>query len=199
MALGVTTAIVAVVLYVFVSLVAIAPLTMEPPVPTTVAGLPTAFPIELLLPAVIAGVLVGIWLFAGLGIRSGGFVTGAYLALVGNRPLDIIFAVAAAIVTYLVVRQLLMRHLLIFGRRKLSAMILVGAIVAWTAELGITALTGGAYEPWRGFTVVTLIVPALLANDMQRQGIERTLWGAAIVALGVYGVASLIDGLRLLV
>jgi poly-gamma-glutamate biosynthesis protein PgsC/CapC len=196
-ALGATTAVVALVLYVFVSLVAIAPLTIEPPVPVSTAGIPTAFPIELLLPGVIAGVVLGIWLYARFGLRSGGFVTGAYLALVLNRPLDIVFALTAALITYAIVRYLLMRHLLIFGRRKLSAMILVGAIVAWSAELGITSLSGGAYQPWRGFTVVTLIVPALLANDMQRQGTERTLWGVAIVALGVFGIANLVDGLRL--
>ncbi len=195
-ALGVNTAVVALVLFVLVSLVEIAPLTIQAPVPTAVAASATAFPIQLLLPAVVIGVVLGILLFASLGLRSGGFVTGAYLALVLNRPADIVFALAAAMVTYVLVRYFLMRYILIFGRRKLSAMVLVGSIVAWTAEVVISTITDGAYVPWRGFTVVTLIVPALLANDMQRQGVERTLWGAAIVALGVFGAMSVLEGLR---
>lgn len=193
-ALGATTAVVALVLFVLVSLLAIAPLPLEPPVPSGAAESPTTFSTQLLLPAVTIGVVLGIALHARLGLRSGGFVTGAYLALVLNRPVDIAIALGAALLTYGIVRFVLMRHLLIFGRRKLSAMILVGSIVAWAAELGIAAMTDGAYVPWRGFTVVALIVPALLANDMERQGVERTLWGAAIVALGVFGSMSLLEG-----
>ncbi len=195
-ALAATTAIVALVIYLFVSLEAIAPLTLEPPLTLEVAGDRTAYPIQLLLPAVIVGVVAGIWLFARVGLRSGGFVTGAYLALVLNRPMDIAFAAVVAVVTYGIVRFILMRRLLIFGRRKLSAMILIGSIVAWMAELVITSVTNGAYVPWRGFTVITLVVPALLANDMQRQGVERTLWGAAIVTLVVFGTVNILDAIR---
>jgi hypothetical protein len=50
----------------------------------------------------------------------------------------------------------------------------------------VRALSGG-YVPWPGFAVMTLMVPALLANDAQRQGMERTLWGAGITTLGVFG------------
>ncbi len=191
-----TTAVVALVLFIFVSLVDIAPLTLGPPIPAAPTASMTAYPIQLLLPAVIVGVVLGVVVFARLGLRSGGFVSGAYLALLLNRPLDVGFAFAVALTTYAIVRFVLMPYLLIFGRRKVSAMILVGSIVAWGGELAIATLTNEAYHPWQGFTVVTLIVPALLANDMQRQGVERTLWGAAIVALGVFGAANLMDALR---
>jgi hypothetical protein len=39
---------------------------------------------------------------------------------------------------------------------------------------------------------VTLMIPALLANDAQRQGLERTVWGAAITTLSVFGVVNLL-------
>jgi poly-gamma-glutamate biosynthesis protein PgsC/CapC len=194
LALTATIAIVAVAVFVCVSLLAIAPVIVAPVASAELIGAQSAYPNGLLLPAVIIGVLVGIWLFARLGLRSGGFVTGAYLALVLNRPLDIAFALGAALITYVIVRHILMRRLLVFGRRKLSAMILVGAIVAWTAEVAIAALTHDAYHPWLGFTVVTLIVPALIANDMERQGVERTLWGVAIVTMSVFGAVSVLAG-----
>jgi poly-gamma-glutamate biosynthesis protein PgsC/CapC len=191
-ALAATSAIVALAVYLFVSLVSIAPIPVQiPPAPATTA---TAYPLDLLLPAVIVGVLLGIAVFGSIGLRSGGFVTGAYLALMLDRPLDLLFAAGAAILTWLIVSQLLMPRILIFGRRKFSAMILVGTMVTWSAELAITALTGGAYVPWRGFTVVAVIVPALLANDAQRQGLLSTAVGAAIVALGVFGFANLLAG-----
>jgi hypothetical protein len=40
---------------------------------------------------------------------------------------------------------------------------------------------------------MSLMIPALLANDAQRQGLERTLWGASIATLSVYGVVNLLD------
>ncbi|NLU83813.1 poly-gamma-glutamate biosynthesis protein PgsC/CapC [Rhodococcus sp. HNM0569] len=144
------------------------------------------YPRELLLLAVALSVAVGMLVFAKLGLRSGGFITGAYLALVSPRWPDLVFVIVVAVVTWFIVVKLLMPNLLMFGRRKLSTMVLVGAIVSWSAELLVTWMTHGDYIPWRGLTVATLMVPALLANDAQRQGWDRTVWGATLTAVGVY-------------
>ena len=85
-------------------------------------------------------------------------------------------------------------RLLIFGRRKLSTMVLVGSVISWSGELLLRAATDDRYVPWQGFTLVTLMVPALLANDAQRQGLERTAWGAAITTLTVFGTMALLAG-----
>jgi poly-gamma-glutamate biosynthesis protein PgsC/CapC len=190
-ALAATTAIVGVFVFVFASLLEISPAAGELP------GLPTfaertGYPTSLILPAVVTSVLAGMLVFSRLGLRSGGFITGAYLALMLPRPLDLVFAVVVAAATWLVVTKLVMPRLLIFGRRKLSTMVVFGAIIAWSAELLIRGLTADAYVPWRGFTLVTLMIPALLANDAQRQGLERTVWGAAITTLSVFGVVNLL-------
>jgi hypothetical protein len=71
-------------------------------------------------------------------------------------------------------------------------MVLVGAIVAWTLEVLVVLVTDGAYVPWRGITVMALIVPALVANDAQRQGWERTLWGTTLTTVGVYASVHLV-------
>ncbi|MFW0787261.1 poly-gamma-glutamate biosynthesis protein PgsC/CapC [Gordonia sp. CPCC 206044] len=184
MAIGVTTLILIVFLLLFSSLMSIAPGSDSNDTVQLASVL--GYPRELLLLAVALSVAVGMLVFAKLGLRSGGFITGAYLALVSPRWPDIVFAVVVAVITWFVVVKLLMPRLLIFGRRKLSTMVLVGAIVSWTAELLVTWYTDGDYIPWRGLTVATLMVPALLANDAQRQGWERTAWGSALTAVGVY-------------
>lgn len=188
LAVAATTAIVALVVYVFASLLEISPAGAFFDLPRFDER--TGYPVGLLLGGVGVSVLVGMLTFAKLGLRSGGFVTGAYLALVLPRPLDLVFSLTVALVTWFVVTRLVMPRLLIFGRRKLSTMILIGAIIAWSAELLLVRLTGGAYVPWSGFVLMTLMIPALLANDAQRQGVERTLWGAAITTLGVYGLMN---------
>jgi hypothetical protein len=128
----------------------------------------------------------GMLVFSRIGLRSGGFITGAYLALIAPRWQDLLFTAVVAVATWLVVVRLLMPNLLLFGRRKLSTMVLVGAILGWAAQLAVSTATGGVHHPWPGFTVITLMIPALLANDAQRQGWERTVWGTGLTALGTF-------------
>lgn len=185
-----TTAILGIFLYVLNSLIDISPVALTT---TQVLPLaPTAFPIELMVYAVVLSVLIGMVVFAKLGIRSGGFISGAYVALLSPRWLDLAFALVVAVLTWLVVVYVLMPRLLLFGRRKLSTMVLVGAIIAWSCELIVVAATNGEYTPWQGFTIITFMVPALLANDAQRQGTEKTLWGITLTAIGVYAGMSLL-------
>ena len=185
-----TTCIVGLVVFVVSSLTAIAPL--RPPVRPPAEDIATGYPLSLLLLGVAASVVVGMLVFSRLNLRSGGFISGAYLALVVPRPLNLVFVLVVALATWFVVTRLLMPRLLIFGRRKLATMVLVAAILGWGAELLVMATT--SYVPWRGLTVVTLMVPALIANDAQRHGVERVAWGAALTACGVYGAMNVLAG-----
>ncbi len=151
----------------------------------------SGFPPELLVVAVTASVLVGILAFSRFGLRSGGFITGAYLALVTTRWLDLVFVVVVAVLTYAVVVHLMMPRLLVFGRRKLATMLLVGAVIGWTLEAVAVDVSDGSYVPMLGMTIATLMVPALMANDAQRQGWERTAWGVALSAAGVLALTNL--------
>lgn len=146
------------------------------------------YPRELLLLGVATSVLVGMVVYSRLGLRSGGFVTAAYVALVGPRWWDLGFTLVVAVLTWAIVVKLLMPRVIIFGRRKLSSMVLVGSIVAWSVESLLTWISHGDYVPWRGLTVATLMVPALIANDAERQGWERTVWGTTLTSVGVYAV-----------
>jgi poly-gamma-glutamate biosynthesis protein PgsC/CapC len=188
-------AIVGLIVYIFYSLLRIAPWYAPAEVPAF-AGQDLGYPLDMLLLAVITSVLVGMLVFSKLGLRTGGFVSGAYLALVMLRPLDLLFAAGVAVVTYVFVTGFLMKQLILFGRRKLGMMVLTAAVFAWAGEIAIRNLTGGAYIPWSGFHVITLMIPALLANDSQRQGIYRTLWGTAITAVAVFAVMNLADAAR---
>ncbi len=190
LAVSATTAIVAGLVYLFASLLEISPLE-ESVLPRAAADV--GYPVELLLLGAIMSVLAGLFVFAKLGLRSGGFVSAAYLALFLVRPFDLLWSAALAVVIWLLVTKLVMPNLLVFGRRKLSTIILVGFVVAWSAEAVASSVTDGAFQPWKGFVLMSLMIPALLANDAQRQGLERTLWGATIATLGVFGVMNLVE------
>ena len=145
-----------------------------------------------------ASVLMAMVVFRVVKVRTGGFIMGAYWAMVLPRPLDVLFALGVGVATYLFVTRFLMHHMLLFGRRKLSMMVLAGAVFAWAAEIAVRAGTGAAYVPWSGFHVITLFVPALLANDAQRQGLPRALWGTGLTALAVFGLMNLLQAARVL-
>jgi poly-gamma-glutamate biosynthesis protein PgsC/CapC len=191
-AVGATTAILGVFLFVYASLLEIAPLA---PGPVGSEDLPLpAFAGELFVVGVAVNVVIGMLVFSRLGLRSGGLISGVYIALVAPRWLDLVFLAVVAVATWFVVARLLMPRLLLFGRRKLGAMVLVAAVLGWAAEIAVVAMTDGGYVPWRGLTVMTLMLPALLANDAQRQGWERTAWGAGLTALGTFAFMNVLAG-----
>lgn len=132
-----------------------------------------------------------------IGYTAGGAVVPGYLALYLDQPWRIAATFVAALITLAVVRAL-QRVTLLYGRRRLAAMLLVGFVVnalldAATARVGLL--------PWPRVDarVIGFIVPGLLANDMHAQGVVPTaavslaaavivrLAAAALVALGVLG------------
>ncbi|NIQ31138.1 MAG: hypothetical protein GTN89_12370, partial [Acidobacteria bacterium] len=97
-------------------------------------------------------------------------------------------------------------RLILFGRRKFAAMMLMSAIMAW----GGTRLFGGmlgfefaAYQSVAGVTLTPLFVPGLIANDIHRSSPIRVVAGVTLGATftaattwtvaGVFGVAPAFD------
>jgi poly-gamma-glutamate biosynthesis protein PgsC/CapC len=189
-ALAITTAILAIFAFVLSSVLSLVPGASQ--AGAAILSSRLGYPRELLLVAVALSVLVGMFVYDRLGIRSGGFITGAYLALVSPRWGDLVFTAVVAVATWFVVVRVLMPRLLLFGRRKVSTMMLVGAILGWGAEILLAVVTSGEYIPWLGLTVATLMVPALIANDAQRQGWEKTIWGTCLVGAGVFALTNII-------
>lgn len=159
-----------------------------------------AYPSEWLLIGIIVSVLASITLFhlhyfdVGMLVdspRTGGFVTAGYLALFINRPLDILFVLISAGLTYLIVTRFLMTQAILFGRSKMAAMFLTGMLVTWSLEI-LIASSRYNYIPWAGFNVITPTIVALLANDSQRQGVSKTLVGVGSATLIVFAVVSLV-------
>jgi poly-gamma-glutamate biosynthesis protein PgsC/CapC len=160
---------------------------------------PYAYPEQWLLIGVVASVLVSIALYhRGLfhralivdSLRAGGFVTAGYLALFVNRPADLAFVLVCSGLTYLIVTGFLMKQAILFGRTKMAVMFLTGIVVTWSAEI-LISLASLDYVPWLGFNAIAPAVIALLANDAERQGPWRTLIGASVATLLVFGLLAL--------
>jgi poly-gamma-glutamate biosynthesis protein PgsC/CapC len=175
------------------------PVSLAAGVQTTPGGR-LGYPETWLLIGVIASVLVSIALYhRGLfhrallvdSLRTGGFVTAAYLAMLITRPVDLLFVLVCSAVTYVIVTRVLMRQAILFGRSKMAMMFLTGIVVTWAAEV-LIYFSGVDYVPWLGFGAIGPTIVALLANDAERQGPWRTLVGASLATLLVFGTLAVL-------
>lgn len=153
---------------------------------------------QLLIPAVIISVGVSALLFAWRGIRSGGFLTAAYAALFVLQPLHLVFISVVSLLVFLFVTRVLMRYTPIFGRTKFAMMVLTGLVLTWGLEVLSARLTQSAFIPFAGFSIISPMITALIANDGERQGIGKTFVGVAIctviVFIAIKGVDLLLIG-----
>lgn len=105
-----------------------------------------------------------------LGIFNGGLISSGYLALYLQQPLRLMSTFVSAVIVWGLIK-LMSRWMIIFGRRRYMLTILLSLIIAWVyAELA-PALSF-AHEDLR---IIGFIIPGLIANDMLRQGVLRTL------------------------
>ena len=148
---------------------------------------------QLLTLAVILSVIVSALFFEWTGIRSGGFLTAAYAALFVLKPQHLIFIFLVGALVYYFVTHFLMRHTPVFGRTKFAMMVLTGLVFTWGLEYLSGVLTKNVFIPFAGFSVISPMIAALIANDGERQGLGRTLLGVSICTFVVFIAVKGID------
>lgn len=158
----------------------------------------------------ILAVSIGIGLFFTLllstsfGLAAGGLVVPGYMALQLMSPLSVLVTLAAAFVTFLIVRML-SSYIVIYGRRQTIIMILtgyliaglldmfLGSLVAWAdlqmvgqggdAEAQVAQLESGFMMSVMDTSIIGYIIPGLIAIWFDRQGVLQTLCGLAVTAV----------------
>jgi len=111
------------------------------------------------------GVLLALVFTGVTGFYPGGVLVPGYLVLSADEPTRILGTLLAAVVT------------LAIGRRRTVLMVLVGALTALAGTTLLPALFPAALE----YRVIGLVVPGLIANHFERQGVVVTT--AALVAV----------------
>jgi poly-gamma-glutamate biosynthesis protein PgsC/CapC len=132
--------------------------------------------------------LLATLLFAGVtGIYPGGLIVPSYLVLFVDQPSRLLGTLVAAGLT-LLCYKLASRFLIIFGKRMFVFMVLVGAL--WTfCWLQVFPLV---YPASLEFRVIGWVVPGLIANNFQKQGVVSTTGGLVTVTVAVYFIGKLL-------
>jgi gamma-polyglutamate biosynthesis protein CapC len=130
----------------------------------------------MLIESIALGLVYGFALFEWTGIVAGGLVAPGYMALYFNDPVSIAVCLATALLTLGIVR-ILSSYCILYGRRRFIVCVLIAFFLQWTVVGGLMDA-----EFARGtLDLIGFIIPGLLANEMQRQGIGVTL--AALLVL----------------
>ena len=117
------------------------------------------------------GLVISLIFSETLGVAAGGMVVPGYLALMVHEPMRVAGTILVALATLGVVK-LVSRYALVYGRRRIVVAVLVGFIFgAISRDLLIFRVHGTTLE----FQTIGYIIPGLIANWMDRQGILSTL------------------------
>lgn len=154
---------------------------------------PTWVPVAVLVSAVTSWALMH-----NFSLRAGGFIGSAYLAMLMADIRSVVFLVVIGIATWAFVVSVLEPRLILFGRRKFAAMMLVSSLLAWGGTWlagSVLDLQFAAYQTVAGVTLTPLFVPGLIANDIHRAGPGRVIAGVVLGASFTAGVTWTIAGL----
>jgi len=135
-------------------------------------GVPVGFELPFL------GLLFSLAFTALTGLYPGGIIVPSYLVLFLDQPQRILGTLGAAFLTWAVYR-LSSRWLILFGRRRFAFLIVVGGMWALLWQSVLPAFFPASIE----FAVIGWVIPGLIANHFERQGVVVTTAGLALVTV----------------
>lgn len=121
--------------------------------------------------AVGLGVVFSLFFNEIFGVAAGGIVVPGYIALNIHNPYRLVGTLVVAFAAFLTIR-LISNFVLIYGRRRLVLSILLGFIFGYISRQLIV------YEIFAvdfRMQAIGFIIPGLIANWMERQGVIKTL------------------------
>ena len=124
------------------------------------------------------GMVLSLFLTETLGVTAGGIIVPGYIAMNLESPERLIITFGISILTFLIIK-LLSKFIMVYGKRRLVLALLIGFLLGYisksenmiNAGLGVT-----------DFVVIGNIIPGLIANWMDRQGVLRTISTVLITA-----------------
>jgi len=83
--------------------------------------------------AIGIGVMVSFAFYEIVGLSPGGIVVPGYIALFLDQPIRILVTLLVALLTYFAVK-ILSNYIILYGRRRFLAMVLVSFFLKWLIE-----------------------------------------------------------------
>lgn len=140
--------------------------------------------------AIGIGLVISLVFSEILGLAAGGMVVPGYIALYLDQPLRILGTLLAAFAAFLVVR-FLSNFMIIYGRRRLVLVILIGFLFGYLSrQIPLINMN----EETLALQAIGYIIPGLIANWMERQGIIETITTMLMAGFLVRLIVIIIHG-----
>lgn len=138
---------------------------------------------------IVLGIILSILFYEFTEISPGGLITPAYISFYINTPNKIVLTFITSILTYFIVFWL-SNKIIIYGRRKFTLYILVTFLVKEFISL-LSPITYEYNLVLFSGTVIGILIPALIARDIERNGSIKTFSSLIIVSIFIKALAEL--------
>lgn len=115
------------------------------------------------------GIILSLVLSEALGVTAGGIIVPGYISLFLDHPVQVVSTFLVAILVWLIIKGL-SRVMFLYGKRRIVLALILGFFFGYLSRT-IYVDT----ESIKSVAVIGNIIPGLIANWMDRQGVVRTV------------------------
>ena len=134
------------------------------------------------------GIIFSLVLSEALGVTAGGIIVPGYIALFLHQPIQVVSTFVVAVIVLIIIK-LLSRVMFLYGKRRIVLALILGFFFGYLSRI-IYIDT----ESIHSVPVIGNIIPGLIANWMDRQGVIRTLSVVLLTAVIVKLMVMIIFG-----
>lgn len=140
-----------------------------------------------MLEIAVIGILISFVFTELTGFYPGGIVVPVWLSFYVDQPYRIVGTILTALIC-LTIYKILRKHFFLYGRRRFVIMILMSAVLTYFLKRFLPATDLQIVE----LETVGWIIPGLIANTMERQGVIVTILAAFAVSITIKLVAVMV-------
>lgn len=137
--------------------------------------------------AIVLGLTLSLIFAETTGITPAGLIVPGYLSLILDQPISIMIVFTISILTYIIVNFGISKYVILYGRRRFVAIIIVGITLKLIFDLMYPYMPFEIYE----FRGIGCIVPGLIAGAIYKQGTKITIASTLLVSFAIYSIMNI--------
>ena len=134
------------------------------------------------------GIVLSLVLSESLGVTAGGIIVPGYISLYLHQPIQVIITLLVAIIVWCII-QGLGKIIFLYGKRRIVLALILGFFFGY-----ITRNFLYVNEDFGSLAVIGNIIPGIIANWMDRQGVTRTISVIILTSVIVKLIVMLLFG-----
>ena len=125
------------------------------------------------------GIVLSLLLSETFGVTAGGIIVPGYIALYLHQPFQVIITLLVAVIVWAII-QILGKRVFLYGKRRIVLALILGFFFGFLSRNFIFFS-----QDMVSLAVIGNIIPGLIANWMDRQGVIRTISVVILTAVMV--------------